>query len=149
MLLTFAGRSLAHDRATHMYIAAQTFDVWRDYDLDFYYALIGDCPQGTETRKFYYIGLMLPDMLDATAQNSQIKEEEVVIPESLTREQTDVHIIKGSYGGQWPRNESRIPSWLFYEGSCPASVHKAILFDLDLTVRSKSRPADLETVHLT
>lgn len=51
MLLTFAGRSLAHDRATHMYIAAQTFDVWRDYDLDFYYALIGDCPQGTEPQE--------------------------------------------------------------------------------------------------
>jgi len=50
----------AFSPAVHMYIGSQTHDIWEDFDPDFYYIL----ENSKETRKFYYIGLTLPDMFD-------------------------------------------------------------------------------------
>ncbi|MGB3342200.1 MAG: T9SS type A sorting domain-containing protein [bacterium] len=55
----------AHDVGTHWYIGLQTMDVWQEYDPDFYYYL--NHPNETIrviTRKFYCVGLALPDILD-------------------------------------------------------------------------------------
>ena len=60
------------DLATHLYVASQTFDVWQDFDPDFYNALVsGDDSLRITTRKFYYIGLLLPDMIDTSAQSGE------------------------------------------------------------------------------
>ncbi len=75
-ILCFAGATMlcagllyAHDPATHMYIGSQTFDVWQDFDPEFYSALCeGNTNTGVFTRKFYYLGLILPDMVDTVAQ---------------------------------------------------------------------------------
>ncbi len=54
----------AHDLATHIYIGSRTHEVWRDFDYNFYAHLTGpeDNTWAVLTRKFYYIGLTLPDM---------------------------------------------------------------------------------------
>ncbi len=45
------------DLATHLYVASQTFNVWQNFDPDFYSALISqDDSLRITTRKFYYIG---------------------------------------------------------------------------------------------
>jgi hypothetical protein len=50
----------------HVYIGSQTFSLWQNYDPDFYNALMlpDTSVTGFEVRKFYYIGLTLPDLLD-------------------------------------------------------------------------------------
>jgi hypothetical protein len=55
----------AHDPGMHVYIGSKTFDIWRNYDRDFYNALMlpDTNIRGMEVRKFYYIGLTLPDLL--------------------------------------------------------------------------------------
>ncbi|OYD14524.1 hypothetical protein CH333_07815, partial [candidate division WOR-3 bacterium JGI_Cruoil_03_44_89] len=65
------GSVYGFDPATHMYIGSQTFDIWQDFDPDFYDCLVGN--YGVPyiemmTRKFYYIGLMLPDILSEESQ---------------------------------------------------------------------------------
>ncbi|MEO0226657.1 MAG: hypothetical protein ABIL70_01235 [candidate division WOR-3 bacterium] len=62
----------AHDMSLHMYIGSQTFDVWQEFDPEFYNALVSAQAgwQSTPTTdysklmllKFYYIGLTLPDL---------------------------------------------------------------------------------------
>jgi len=63
-LLVFPTLMYAHDLATHMYIASKTFDIWQDFDPQFYRDLTGPRNEYIPmlTRKFYYIGCMLPDM---------------------------------------------------------------------------------------
>jgi len=59
-----------HGLATHKYIGSQTFEVWQDYDPEFYSALLRNDSVGVMTRKFYYIGLVLPDLIDTNAQKA-------------------------------------------------------------------------------
>ena len=59
----------AHGPATHLYLASQMFDAWQDYDSDFYNTLLRDDSIGMMTRKFYYIGVLLPDLLDSNGQH--------------------------------------------------------------------------------
>jgi len=54
----------------HMYYASQTFGVWQDYDSLFYQDLLSPWAPGVETRKFYYIGTILPDMLWKDSQEA-------------------------------------------------------------------------------
>ena len=54
----------------YMYIGSQTFEVWQDYDPEFYSALLRNDSVGVMTRKFYYIGLVLPDLIDTNAQKA-------------------------------------------------------------------------------
>ncbi len=54
----------AFDIATHMYIGSQTFDLWQNFDNTFYNYLIQSSDEGIMTRKFYYIGLTLPDLME-------------------------------------------------------------------------------------
>jgi len=63
-LVVFPTSMYAHDLATHMYIASKTFDIWQDFDPQFYRDLTGPRNEYIPmlTRKFYYIGCMLPDM---------------------------------------------------------------------------------------
>ena len=68
-LLGLDGEALSFDLATHMYIASQTFDIWEGFDSEFYDTLIVDNEWGMLTRKFYYIGTTLPDLLDTTTQS--------------------------------------------------------------------------------
>lgn len=53
----------AYDPAYHMYLGSQTFDVWQNFDPEFYDCVTGAHPN-IQARKFYYIGLTLPDMFD-------------------------------------------------------------------------------------
>jgi hypothetical protein len=64
VLLCFSAIN-AHDIGMHVYIGSQTFNLWQDYDPEFYNALILPDTSiiGFEVRKFYYIGLTLPDLL--------------------------------------------------------------------------------------
>lgn len=60
----------AHDPATHMYIESLapddwTYNAWRSYDYDFACEL-----NDPEVRKFYYLGLILPDMVDTLSQRA-------------------------------------------------------------------------------
>ena len=57
------------DVATHMYVGWQTFDLWQDFDPDFYNVLTRECEIGTDAydttilaQKWYLIGLTLPDL---------------------------------------------------------------------------------------
>jgi len=60
------------DPATHLYVASQTFDVWQSFDQSFYNALTSsDDSLRITTRKFYYIGILLPDMVDTFAQRGE------------------------------------------------------------------------------
>ncbi|KPJ72934.1 hypothetical protein AMJ52_04550, partial [candidate division TA06 bacterium DG_78] len=64
IIIIFTGSALfAFDPAYHIYLGSQTFDVWQDFDPDFYEQLAGPNPN-TEARRFYYIGLTLPDMFN-------------------------------------------------------------------------------------
>jgi hypothetical protein len=36
VLIVLASTLSAHDPGTHMYIGSQTFDLWQDYDSNFY-----------------------------------------------------------------------------------------------------------------
>ncbi len=68
----------AHDMSLHMYIGSQTFDVWRNYDPEFYDSLVSAQTWWEQSRslhrlstlKFYYIGLTLPDLLRPAAQDT-------------------------------------------------------------------------------
>jgi hypothetical protein len=55
----------AYDPGTHVSIASKTFDVWMNYDREFYDSLMlpDTSFNGFEVRKFYYIGASLPDLL--------------------------------------------------------------------------------------
>ncbi len=57
--------SYAHDIGMHVYIGSQTFGLWQNYDSAFYNALMlpDTSITGFEVRKFYDIGLTLPDLL--------------------------------------------------------------------------------------
>ncbi len=72
ILMLCGAYACAFAPATHMYIGSQTFDVWQNYDSDFYNCLNGSGEYSefyvTLTRKFYYIGLTLPDMFDEEVQ---------------------------------------------------------------------------------
>ncbi|RKX70885.1 hypothetical protein DRP53_03565, partial [candidate division WOR-3 bacterium] len=55
----------AHDLSFHMSIGARTFDVWKEFDNQFYQDISTANPQflgGAMLLKFYYIGLTFPDM---------------------------------------------------------------------------------------
>jgi hypothetical protein len=56
----------AWDPGMHVYLGSQTFQFWQNYDLEFFNDL--NRPEtdsiGLWTRKMYYIGLTLPDLLD-------------------------------------------------------------------------------------
>ncbi|MBE0434030.1 hypothetical protein IBX73_11285 [candidate division WOR-3 bacterium] len=60
------GTATAHDVGTHWYIGLQTLDVWQNYDSEFYnlVKLTRTDVLAVRARKFYLIGLALPDMLD-------------------------------------------------------------------------------------
>lgn len=61
----------SHDVLTHMYIGWRTFDIWKDYDQEFYDSLTDIDPVWWDnfwTIKFYLLGLMLPDILHDTVQ---------------------------------------------------------------------------------
>lgn len=64
LIMTVLGWLNAHDLATHIYIGSRTMEVWREFDPTFYQYLRRDTNDilGVLTRKFYYIGLTLPDM---------------------------------------------------------------------------------------
>lgn len=68
VFILFKGSLFAHDLATHMYVASKTFDVWQDYDPEFYEWLNRTDANGLWTRKLYYIGTTLPDMFVSAAQ---------------------------------------------------------------------------------
>lgn len=57
----------AFSPASHIYIGKNTFEVWQDFDPVFYQALTcTTCSQTSQIliKKFYYVGLTLPDMFD-------------------------------------------------------------------------------------
>jgi|GEM_PF-2480497 len=68
--------ALAHDMSLHMKLAAETFDVWQDFDPAFYQRMITpaeslrDSILKMKTYKFYYIGAILPDLFWPHAQSS-------------------------------------------------------------------------------
>jgi Tol biopolymer transport system component len=68
--LLIAASAQAYDPGLHVYIGSRTFEVWQNFDAGFYSALkLPDSDTfGFYTRKLYYIGLTLPDMLDAGVQ---------------------------------------------------------------------------------
>lgn len=53
----------ASSPATHMYIGSQTFAIWHSFDPEFETLINSDSYWGHMARKFYYIGLTLPDMI--------------------------------------------------------------------------------------
>ncbi|RKX68434.1 hypothetical protein DRP53_10780, partial [candidate division WOR-3 bacterium] len=65
----------AHDLSVHMSLGEKTFDVWKEFDYDFYEYITKhswpgeDSVQRTLVRKFYYIGLTFPDMFWSDAQS--------------------------------------------------------------------------------
>jgi len=71
---TTCGIVRASSPATHMYIGSQTFDIWQTFDSEFYDAL-NSTNEFTRvmTRKYYYIGLTLPDLFN-TSEQSAIRE---------------------------------------------------------------------------
>lgn len=64
LIMTAFGILNAHDLATHIYIGSRTMEAWREFDPIFYGYLTRPDNDilGVLTRKFYYIGLTLPDM---------------------------------------------------------------------------------------
>ncbi|MBE0433962.1 fibronectin type III domain-containing protein, partial [candidate division WOR-3 bacterium] len=60
------GMLAAHDVGTHWYVGLQTLDVWQNYDSEFYnlVKLTRTDVLAVRARKFYLIGLALPDILD-------------------------------------------------------------------------------------
>lgn len=70
MLFCCVNNLSAHDPGSHWYIGYQTLQEWQDYDPAFY-SLVD--PARTDiwavcARKFYFIGLALPDILDEGSQ---------------------------------------------------------------------------------
>lgn len=67
---------LAHDMSLHMKIAAETFNIWEEYDPEFYNRLVtpaqsvSDSVEKMMTYKFYYVGATLPDLFFPYAQSS-------------------------------------------------------------------------------
>ena len=54
---------------THCYISSQMFDIWQNYDHQFYSDLTNpDDAVSYLVKKYYYIGLTMPDMLDNEGQ---------------------------------------------------------------------------------
>ena len=61
--LVLSSSLFAFDPAYHMYLGSQSFDVWQDFDPDFYAQITGPYAN-LEAIRFYYIGLTLPDMFE-------------------------------------------------------------------------------------
>jgi hypothetical protein len=58
---------------THCYVSSQMFDIWQYYDPQFYRDLTNPADAISYlVKKYYYIGLTMPDMLDATGQKWSI-----------------------------------------------------------------------------
>lgn len=65
VLLVLCTAALGYDPGMHMYLGSKTFDFWSNYDSSFYgYLTMPDNNYwGMMTRKYYYIGLTIPDLL--------------------------------------------------------------------------------------
>lgn len=70
LIFFFASNLFSFNVATHMYIGRHTFDVWKDFDPTFYNLISNTYPSYDRyfCRKFYYIGLTLPDLLSEKGQ---------------------------------------------------------------------------------
>jgi hypothetical protein len=69
LALSGAKAALAHSPQMHMYLGQSTIGVWNNFDPNFVNTFNLNTTQGKVTRKFYYLGLSLPDMFDEAAQN--------------------------------------------------------------------------------
>lgn len=67
-LLLITGRSYGFNMLTHLWLGEHTLNIWESYDPEFSMAVSED--DDNETRRMYRIGLMLPDLLDPSAQNA-------------------------------------------------------------------------------
>ncbi len=70
-------KALAYGLFHHMWLGQETFEIWQDFDPSFYTALTTNDPNFQTwkelTRKMYYIGLTIPDlMLQASQPNNVI-----------------------------------------------------------------------------
>lgn len=71
--------------ATHMYLGSQTYDVWSDFDSNFKVLLEQDSYWGHMTRKFYYIGLAIPDMIDKQEEIRGFLDQMIAANDHLNR----------------------------------------------------------------
>lgn len=72
---TTCGIVRASSPGTHMYIGSQTFEIWQTFDSDFTDCLngIGCTDQYSMlVRKYYYLGLTLPDMFNFQEEIRQL-----------------------------------------------------------------------------
>ena len=111
---------LAHDIITHMYISSKTYDIWRDFDPDFYNALIHDGDSLGVVRQFYLIGTTLPDLFDLEAQAGVRKfiqalyEKRDILdyanphpPYRITRETDSLVSVPMYFSGEFPNKNLR------------------------------------------
>lgn len=108
-LCMLVGVTQANGLGMHMYLGSQTPEVWQNYDPDFYNALLSDDSLGIMTRKFYYIGLILPDLVDTNAQKS-IKKLIETLHDSLPLDSTITleYTVSENILGLWIRIPLRI-----------------------------------------
>ncbi len=114
----------AHGLGMHLYLGSQTPEVWRDFDPDFYHALTSEDSVGVMTRKFYYIGLMLPDLIDTNTQKA-IRSLLITLHDTLP---TDTNIslsitISRKVLGLWIRVPVRITADIRLNSYSPLRIY--------------------------
>ncbi|KPK68381.1 hypothetical protein AMJ87_12010, partial [candidate division WOR_3 bacterium SM23_60] len=116
---------LAHDMSLHMKIAAENFDIWEDYDPDFYNRMITpaqsipDSVLKMMTYKFYYIGTTFPDVLWPNAQ-SLIRGLISNLFDYRDNLDDPMHIQ------EWTKNDVQVPV-IFQSGTDSHNLHRLYL----------------------
>ncbi len=123
-LLSVVETLSAHGLGMHLYLGSQTPEVWRDFDPDFYHALTSEDSVGVMTRKFYYIGLMLPDLIDTNTQKA-IRSLLITLHDTLP---TDTNISLGitisrKVLGLWIRVPVRITADIRLNSYSPLRIY--------------------------
>lgn len=95
-----------------------------DYDEDFFNALRATDSIGVMTRKFYYIGLMLPDFVDTNAQKgirSLITHLYNDLPRSM--DVSKDHVIEKCILGVWIRIPIKVSATIKMDHSSPLLIY--------------------------
>jgi hypothetical protein len=141
LVMGIVGISSAHDLATHISIGSKTKEVWRDFDYSFYYRLNGpeDNNDAIITRKYYYIGLTLPDMLSSN-QTSNFGAQEMlrtlVFQLDTFRQRLENTMIWYNTGIHYPPTGEEIVLQVRYnlKAACPLRLASATLNNITTTI---------------
>ncbi len=123
--LIFVGKIPGFGFGSHWYLGSQTFDVWQNFDPEFYDSLTSQSGYGVFTRKFYYIGLFLPDLFDSSNQ-VQIQSLISFLHDELPLDTvvTIQHTISADLLFFWIRIPVEITAEVYMDSSCGLFIHE-------------------------